>query len=203
MNIHKSYLSIVLLFLIFGLHSCRQKTFKSKRALYTYLKKEENGYIQSKHVNGSTYTVMYKPTDLLVLQELDTRTENELTELREKYRKYLYFTLQFSRHGKALLSNAADRQGFGRMVNQLSFGMGEKVHLYTREKDTLTLLDYHYPRMYGMHPSTNMLFVYPREEAYLNSEYLVLSIEDFGLNTGDLKFKFKTDKIKKEPQLHF
>lgn len=188
---------------ILAVTSCRKNTFKNKKALYTYLKNEENGYIQSKSVNGTTYTVLYKPTDLLVLQALDTISEIGVNQLREKYGKYLYFSLQFSKNGKPLLSTVADRQVFGRMVNQLSFAMGEKVHLYTHEKDTLRLLDYHYPRMYGMHPSTNMLFVYPRGESFLNSEYLVLSIEDFGLQTGDLKFKFETEKIKREPKIKF
>ena len=46
------------------------------------------------------------------------------------------------------------------MVNQLAFGMREKVHVYTQKKDTLEMLDYNYPRMYGMSPTTDILLIY-------------------------------------------
>jgi len=194
---------LIVLSILLATVACNQKTFDSKKALYSYLKNPENGYTQHKFVNGIDYTITYKPTDLMVQQELDTVTKDRIQSLRNKYGNYLYFTLQFSRNGKALLSNAANRQEFGRLVNQLAFGMANKVHLYTEKKDTLNLLDYHYPRLYGMSPSTSMLFVYPREIEQLASDYLVLSIEDFGLQTEDLKFKFDTNKIKKEPKLEF
>jgi hypothetical protein len=89
------------------------------------------------------------------------------------------------------------------MVNQLAFGMREKVHLFTQKKDTLELLDYNYPRMYGMSQSTTMLFVYPRMDKYLKEETLNFTIQDLGTYTGEVKFKIETDKIRNEPRLKF
>lgn len=194
---------LLLLLIVVATTSCTQKTFSTKKELWAYLKDADNGYTQSKSINGIDYTVYYKPTDLLVAQELDTVTKEAIEKLRNKYKQYLYFTLTLSKNGKELLGTAPNRQEFGRMVNQLSFGMGEKVHVYTPQKDTLNLLDYSAPRMYGMSPTTNMLFVYPNEEKYTNEEYLNFSIEDFGLNTGEVKFKIATDKIKEQPNLVF
>jgi hypothetical protein len=87
------------------------------------------------------------------------------------------------------------------MVNQLAFGMGEKVHLFTPKKDTLNLLDYNYPRIYGMGGATNMLFIYYRDEKYLQDEYLNFTIQDLGTYTGEIKFKISSDKFKNEPKI--
>ena len=163
---------------------------------------------------------MYRPTDLLVKQELgDKVTErgslslstplktglvevSRSEELRKKYNKYLYFNLSMSINNQELLSVAPkNRNEFGVMVNQLAFGMGEKVHLYTQSKDTLELADFIYPRMYGMSKATTIMFVYPRDKDALKDEYLNFTIEDLGLYTGEVKFKIDTEKIKNEPQL--
>jgi hypothetical protein len=195
----------LLLFFFLLLTSCANKTFNNEQELWTYLKNPDNGYLQQKNINGYDFSLLYKPTDLLVAQELGENTSKErITALREKYQKQLYFTLSMSRNGKELLSTTPkNRQEFGAMVNQLAFGMREKVHLFTQKKDTLELLDYNYPRMYGMSQSTTMLFVYPRMDKYLKEETLNFTIQDLGTYTGEVKFKIETDKIRNEPRLKF
>lgn len=198
---------------VFLLFSCGQKTFESKEALWDYLKEENNGYLQTKNINGYDFSLLYKPTDLLVLQELgENSTDEEIKKLRKKYKKQLYFTLSMSRNGKELLSTTPkNRQEFGAMVNRLAFGMGNKVHLYTAKKDTLPLIDYNYPRMYGMSGATTMLFVYPRDQKYLQActelcrsdETLSFTIQDLGTYTGEVKFKINIEKLNNEPQLSF
>ena len=89
------------------------------------------------------------------------------------------------------------------MVNQLAFGMDQKVHLFTQSKDTLEMADFIYPRMYGMSRATTIMFVFPRETEPLNEAYLNFTIEDLGLYTGEVKFKIDTKKIKNEPKLKF
>jgi len=139
----------------------------------------------------------------LVNQELDDNSnKEEIKELRKKYSKYMYFNLSMSKGNHELLSTAPkNRNEFGAMVNQLAFGMGDKVHLYTQQKDTLELLDFVYPRMYGMSRSTDLLFVYPRDKENLNEEYLNFTIEDLGLFTGEIKFKIPIKKINHEPTI--
>ena len=118
----------VFLILILGVYllvSCAQKSFETQEALWTYLKDEDNGYLQQKNINGYDFSLLYKPTDLLVAQELGAnRSQEKIAALREKYKKQLYFTLSMSRNGKELLSTTPkNRQEFGAMVNQLAFGM--------------------------------------------------------------------------------
>ena len=67
----KKYFFIFCVSLIF---SCSSKTFDTKQELWTYLKEESNGYLQSKNINGYDFSLLYKPTDLLVEQELGSET---------------------------------------------------------------------------------------------------------------------------------
>lgn len=195
----KSFFLFVIVFVV----SCSSKTFSNKEDLWQYLRDEDHGYLQTKKVNGYKFSVLYKPTDLLVEQELDSSTAPEkIMQLRDKYKKYLYITLSISKNNKELLSvTPKNRQEFGTMVNELAFGMGNKVYLYTPKKDTLDMLDYNYPRMYGMSKSTTMLFVYPREKKYLAEDYLNFTIGDLGTYTGEVRFKIDTEKIVNEPKL--
>lgn len=199
-------LSVLLItFLIF---SCTSKTFDSKEELYAYIKNPKNGYLQQKNVNGYEFSLLYKPTDLLIYQELSEnlkRKEREraIKKLRVKYKKYLYFTLSMSKNGQELLSvTPKNRQEFGAMVNQLAFQMDQKVHLFTAAKDTIPLVDYSYPRMYGMSGATTMLFVYSRDEKYLQEKHLSFTIEDLGTYTGEVKFKIQTEKIRNQLQIN-
>ena len=199
----KNKISILIFSIVFM--SCSNTSFDSKEKLWEYLRDIDNGYLHQKNVNGYDFSLLYKPTDLLVTQELSSSyTKEDVEKLRDKYKNYIYFTLSMSRDNKELLSaTPKNRQEFGAMVNNLAFGMGEKVHVYTAKKDTLELLDYVYPRMYGMSRSTDMLFVYPRDEKYLQEEYINITIGDLGTYTGEVKFKIPTKKIKNEPKINF
>lgn len=192
-------------FIVILLSSCTKKSFDTKEELWDYLRDTDHGYLQEKNVNNYDFSLLYKPTDLLVYQELgDSKDEEKLKSLRKKYSQYLYFTLSMSRNNKELLSTTPkNRQEFGRMVNELAFGMDKKVHVFTPKKDTLALLDYVYPRMYGMSKATTMLFVYPRDKKYLKGDYLNVTIGDLGTYTGEVKFKISTKIIDNEPTLNF
>ncbi|TCK68076.1 hypothetical protein DFQ05_1861 [Winogradskyella wandonensis] len=185
--------------------SCSTKTFDTEKELLDYITDEANGYVQKKSVNGYDFSLLYRPTDLLVHQELsdDEKSDSKrIKELRDKYNKHLYFNLSMSKNNQELLSTAPkDRNEFGAMVNQLAFGMNKKVHLFTQSKDTIELADFIYPRMYGMSKSTTIMFVYPRDENLLEEDYLNFTIEDLGLYTGEIRLKVPTKTIKKEPTL--
>ena len=95
-----------------------------------------------------------------------------------------------------------DKGEFGAMVHQLSFGMEDRVHLFTEKKDTIEMTDFIYPRMYGMSNSTDILFVFPKQNS-LESKTLNFTVEDLGFYTGEVKFKIPTEKIKNQPQINF
>ena len=199
-------LNISIWALVWAVTACGPSSFDTVEDMWVHLRDSENGYQMDRTVNGVEYSLTYKPTDLLVAQELgQDHSKDKVAELREKYGRYLYFNLSMGTNGHELLNQkAGDRAGFGAMVNQLAFGMDQKLNLITQELDTVPLLDYIYPRMYGMGRSTDMLLVFERDPHYLEQEgYLKLTIGDLGLGTGEVALKIDSEKIKDEPKLKF
>lgn len=194
---------IVLFFTYMLFLSCSQKKFDSKERLLEYLQNEDNDYIQKKTVNGVNFSLMYRPTDLVVLQELGSDGDvYKIDNLRKKYNAYVYFNLSMSKNETEILSLVAnDKQKFGLFVNQFSFNMDQKINLITESKDTLEMVDYIYPRMYGTSKSTTFLFVFERNKLNLNSEYLKFNIKDLNIQTGEVNFKIPLKIFKDEPRL--
>nr|MBU3858455.1 hypothetical protein [Flavobacterium sp. MC2016-06] len=194
----------LLFLLLLFISSCSQ-TFETTEEMNDYIKEEDNGYNYKKTVADVDYILQYRPTDLLVKQELGDETNPAKVEkLRKHYSQYMYFNLSMSKNEQELLNGVAqDKAKFGQMVNELAFGMEKKLHVYTPTKDTLALTDFIYPRMYGMSNSTSIMIVYSRDPKYLKEEYLNFVIEDLGLDTGDIKFKINTKALTNEPQLRF
>ncbi|AUC77879.1 hypothetical protein CW732_18530 [Olleya sp. Bg11-27] len=190
-----------LFFVLFTI-SCSHKTFNTEKELIEYINQEENGYVINKSVNGYDFKLTYKPTDLLIKQFLVV--DSDIQELRERYAKYLYFNLSISLNNQEILNGlATNTNKFGRMVNQLSFDMGDKAYLISQKKDTINFVDFIYPRMYGVSKATTIMFVYLRENRKLKDDYLNFIIKDLGLNTGEIKFKIETKLLINEPSLSF
>nr|WP_299338449.1 hypothetical protein [Allomuricauda sp.] len=185
--------------------SCHEKRFDSEKELWVYIKNPENGYHHQKVVGTIKYELTYRPTDILVKQELGRNTSKTAVDsLRKIYGDYLYFNLNLSANGHELLSSVSvNKNAFGSLVKQLSFNMRDKAQIITMSRDTLSLVDYNYSRLYGMSNSTNLLLVFARDEAILKEEYCHVTIEDFGLGTGDVSFKLFLHQLKKEPKLSF
>lgn len=199
MKILINILSISFLFV-----SCQQKTFDSKEEMLVYLKNPDNGYFQEKTVNEIDFSLLYKPTDLLVSQSLVGNSgRQQIDSLRSHYNKYLYFKLTISNKGEELLSVIPNSKSeFGELVNTLTFGMNEHIGLYTNKKENIVMLDYAAPRTYGAGKDTSILFVYPKNEKVINSDYLYFQIDDFGFGHGEVKFKLST-KIIQDRKLQF
>jgi hypothetical protein len=202
---NSGYRLIFIAAIILVIYGCRTRSFDSEKELWVYLKQQDNGYHFQKTFNDVDYVLTYKPTDLLVEQELnDTYTLKEISTLRKKYKDYLYFNLSISSKGQELLNHKAGNQlEFKTLASELSFKMAENIHLISEKRDTIILLDYSYPRLYGMSKSTDMLLVYPRDSSFLEQDYLLLTIEDFGFKTGEVSFKIETQKIREQPKLSF
>ncbi|MDC6390948.1 hypothetical protein PP182_19840 [Maribacter sp. PR1] len=185
--------------------SCNQQEFHRSEDLITHILDPESGYTKSTNVNGVNYVITYKPTDMMVAQEIfDNTTPAGIDSLRIKYKDFMYFNISIHKNGKEVLNSMGQsREQFGAMVNQLAFGMGKAVNLVTQKKDTIEHLDYIYPRVYGMGGTTDILFIYPRDPKLLSNEKFKLTIEDFGLKTGEVAFHFDTKSILKEPLLDF
>ena len=200
---YNKYLLLYLYVVVIGL-SCKRSI--SEEALISYVINTDHGLIQVKGLNDVQIRVYYRPSDLLVAQELKAKgmVNDSLIKLYQgTYGNNLYFTMSIMKGGGEVLSSySGNQQDYGAMVQQLAFGLDKKVVLTSSVGDTLQLLDYIFPRTYGYTPTTDLLFVFDRKKLD-KSEWISLKLEDFGLSTGDLRFKFYTKDIKRVPNLKF
>jgi hypothetical protein len=175
-----------------------------EKSLSTYISDSDHGLLQEKTINGVTIKAIYRPQDFLVKQEIDAglaKTDSSIAKLREEYHKQIYFLISLSKNNQEVLNSfAGDRESFSEMINRLAFGIGENITLTTSESDTLEMVDFVYPRMYGMSNSTDILLAFKNKEIK-NAEYLKLTLDDLGLQTGNVAFKFKIKDITRTPNL--
>ncbi|MEN1784861.1 MAG: hypothetical protein AAGF77_06930 [Bacteroidota bacterium] len=185
------------------LWGCGSQEFESKAALMAYLRDPGNGYHLTEHVNGVDYALTYRPTDLLVTQSLSANSsKEEIDSLKTVFGDQLYFNLSISKAGKEVLNTfAGNRRQFGAMVNQLAFGLSNKVQLLTAKRDTIAMISHLYPRLYGMGGGNTILMAFPRDERLFKGETFQLSVTDLGLGGGKLNFEFKSKAIANEPKI--
>jgi hypothetical protein len=193
----KINIKIIFLVLLTALSSSCKKSFDTKEDFLEYIEDEDNGYSETKFINGIKINLTYKPTQLMVLQENSKGSDKINDSLKTKYENSIYFILSYSKDNKEILSTINDsRERFNNVQNELTFKMHENVSLTTESRDTIPLVDYNFPRTYGMSRSTNLLFVFKRDKLIDSGSNVFFNLKDIGMNIGDLKFKFKTKIIK-------
>ena len=176
----------------------------SEQELQGYVQDESNGLTKIVERKGIELSVNYKPTDLLVSQELRNRKREQtlIDSLRNKYSQYSYFVLNISKDGKEILNQSQNFDAFSQNLQNLSFRMKEYVHLTTAQQDTVPVLDFVYPRLYGMGGSTSLLFVFDQEKIE-DTDWVQFNLKDIGLGIGKSHFRFETSDIENAPQIDF
>ena len=103
--------------LLFG--NCKQNTFNTESELWSYVRDVKHGYSHEKIIGNVVYTLTYRPTDILVNQQLTSNdNKEEIEKLRNKYQDYIYFNLSISANNQELLNSMTfNRTAFGSMVN--------------------------------------------------------------------------------------
>ncbi|MBN1115627.1 MAG: hypothetical protein JXA77_00360 [Bacteroidales bacterium] len=179
-------LSIIML-----LVACSRKM--TYEEMVEYINNPKYGCIQEKIVNGIKFKAVYYPSEIMVYHEVrgkDSVTTEDVFSLRERYNKQHYIILSFSNEGRDILSTATDKQQFELLIQQLSFKMEQNVLLTNSENDTLVFIDSRFPRYFGVKDQSDLLLIFERKKSEI--EHLNLLIREFGLRTGDIKFKLST-----------
>lgn len=181
--------------------SC-SKTAVTENELKAYMQNVNNGLVKQKTVKNINLKVLYKPSDLIAAQQFsseDKLTSEEIKLLLERYDQYHYITLAVSIDNKDLLF-ATSASTFGNMINELAFNMDHYVKLISSTKDTLELVDFIYPRTFGLGGTTSLLFAFDKK-AGQTPEWVTFYLSDFGIGTGNCKFKFMTRDILDTPEI--
>lgn len=198
--------AFLLLFLIATALSTSCNSSLSKQELTDYVNDPENNLSKTVQVNGIDYTLKYKPTDLIIDQFLSIEklvNKSEVDSLQKLFKNHLYFKLMISSNQKEVLNALRyDKQLFGRTLNQLAFTMDKKLVLTNTRNDTIPLIDYSYARTFGTGSSEDLLFVFNDKENRLKQE-LTFTLKEFGLGSGNLKFRFNKKDIDHIPSLRF
>ena len=190
----------LLLLLIFCC-CCRPDKLDSVEALIAYTADKDNGLTKSAVVDDYRIELVYKPTDLLVRQEIEGLQvdETQLEKIRAKYTSYYYFLLKLSKNDREALQTGS---GYGELVQILSFRMGNYVSLTTSKSDTIPVGDFALNRTHGLNSSTDLLFAFNREKT-LKQEWVQFNLNEFGLGIGNQRFRFNCEDIEASPKINF
>ncbi len=88
------------------------------------------------------------------------------------------------------------------LVQTLSFRMSHYVTLTTAPADTIPVGDFMLNRTYGLSQSTDLLFVFNNEKVR-GKEWIQFNLNEFGLGTGNQRFRFRTKDIETLPGIDF
>src|SRR5258706_799815 len=164
-----SYRLLSILFVACSLYQCGRPDYLSEKDLSEFIRNQNNELIKDKEVNGVEIKICYRPTDLMVAQELRSNKQpddEKILKARQKYEGHYYFIASVSKDKKELLSPSNQGlSGFSDLLQTVSFRMGDKVNLTTPLQDTLAVADYIYNRTFGMGQSTDILFVFDKKKA--------------------------------------
>jgi hypothetical protein len=160
----------------------------------------DNGLSKIIEAGDIEIRVTYRPTDLLVLQELghSNNVDTELVDqLRRKYSPRYYFVVSFSRSNNEILAGSAN---FSELLQTISFRMHDVISLRTSSNHAIPLADFVYNRTFGLSNSTDLLCVFEKSEI-INSDWIDVDIEEFGLGIGKRSIRFDVSKMEEAPKL--
>ncbi|MEP5363803.1 MAG: hypothetical protein ABJQ37_08190 [Reichenbachiella sp.] len=188
---------IVLLFLV----ACSSPSYLTEEELGQFVLEPSNGLIKQSEANGLELQVYYKPTGLLVAQELNSAEDtSQYRILNKKYGKYAYFILDLSSNNKNALYESGSYDRFSENLQTLAFRMDQYANLTTSKSDTIPVGDFIYPRMYGMSSSATVMFVFNREKIN-EADWVSFNLSEFGMGSGNQQFRFDVDDLEQVPKL--
>lgn len=177
---------------------CCKPTKVEADELVGYIKKGENGLIQTTEQQGYKLSVYYKPTDLIISQQLNNREKKEIDSLKRALEPYQYFIFSVLKQGEDLETGwAKQRVSFADKLSYLNLGFSTEIKLVV-DQETVELQDYLYLRSYGSNAS-DFLLVFKNTK----KKDLEIRINGHALGFGAASFSFKQTDIDKVPQLIF
>jgi hypothetical protein len=184
--------------------SCSQPDYLSESGLSKFIS-EGDKFSKTISANQTEIKITYKPTDLLVAQELRSvkdPSSQQISEVRNKYGSHYYFIISFSYNDAEVLNPSAVGQGhFSTLLQTMSFRMGEVINLTTSANDTIPVADYIYNRTFGLSRSTDLLFVFDKEKAK-GREWIQINLDEFGLGVGKQSVQFQVNDLETTPKIY-
>jgi len=192
----------LIVFALLSIFACQEQKIVSEQELKDYILDPEHGLRKQKEKNGIDIEVIYRPTDLIIAQQLGGVTDvKERGSIIRNFDTLSYFVIKLSRKGQEV-ENAyvSDNEKFVRVTNYLSSSIASNIYIVL-EKDTLHALDAVYARMYGAASATSVMAVFNTDVRKKNGT-LKFFLDDTELDLGQIEFEFDIKDIKKTPTLN-
>jgi hypothetical protein len=191
-----------LMFYVLCLCSCSTSEYLTPDELAVFVRQKEHGLCKVVEKGGVKLEVIYRPTDLLVGQELENPIDTTaINRLRKKYSSHYYFILSLSKDNKEALHQTENLETYSDLVETMSFRMPEYVSLTTSNSDTIAVSDFMLNRTFGMSASTDILFAFDKEKSK-NKEWVQFNLDEIGLGAGDQTFRFRVKDLENVPQIY-
>lgn len=187
-----------------GVGSCAHPL--ERPAYLAYLADPTHGLTHTQEANGTTVTCSYRPTDLLVSQEMAAEetavAPATLDSLHRTYAGKLYCTLALARDSAEIeTSLIRDETALGQALSYLSQGIAHDVYLRgLGQPDSVTALAATYARQYGNTGRSTVLLVFPAPQLDV-AQGFTISYHDTQFGLGPLRFVFAAKALRDLPAL--
>ncbi|MDQ2770292.1 MAG: hypothetical protein M3Y54_07310, partial [Bacteroidota bacterium] len=157
-----------------------------------YLNDPAHGLTREQNQNGTTVICSYRPTPLLVLQEIAGKDVSPAVQdsVAATYEGKTYCTITLSRNGAEFETQFVSTPLFyQQFLAYLNTGIAADAYLVTTSQDSVSAIASMYLRQYGTTGNSTILLVFDTKKRSIESGFhLTLLAQRLGL--GTLKFNF-------------
>lgn len=176
----------------------------SPKQYIAWAKKSQDDLVRMKEINGYRFTSKFQPSELLILRNMDELSSQASIDSMENFQNGIINIV--------MDIGAIDNQQSLLRANIRSEGeYYQRVYYYTKEvqndvylvegMDTLPCVFYHFEQTYNLTPVNSMIMEFERKDPNADYKDVSLIYEDRMLNTGIIKFLYKSSFLNNLPQL--
>lgn len=171
-----------------------------------YLADPTNGLTHTTEANGVTITCTYRPTELLMAQDIantPTATSAIRDSLTRAYAGKTYCTLTLARQGSEIENQFVnDPATYQQVLTYLNTGITADAFLVTTSRDSVAAAASMYVRQYGTTGHSTLLLVFDTHQLTpAHGFHITLRGQRLGL--GTLRFPFSAHDLATLPSLKF
>ena len=175
-------------------------------AYRAYLADPAHGLTHTAEANGATVTCTYRPTDLLVWQDLTSMpATNPATRdsLTRAYAGKTYCTLTLARQGSEIENQFINEPAtYQQVLTYLNTGIAADAFLATTPRDSVPAAASMYVRQYGTTGRSTLLLVFDTHQ-FTPRRGFHLTLRGQRLGLGTLRFFFTASDLAALPPLKF
>ena len=185
----------LLLVLSIILMSCIKQP-KSISDVQMYISDKKNGLVSSKQIGDVVVKLTWQPWQIIASKLNKSKSAQSLAQLDNN----CFFILSFSKDNKELLRQL-DFNLYSEMVNVFSFRMQSFISITSSDTISVFPKDCLFQQTYGASDANNLLLIFDNNEIKNMDEFIV-SIQEFGLGFGNLKFRINSKNMSQFEKLN-